>query len=80
MSSYHALLGCVVAGMGIALVPKSVLPTFPGRKYLNTYPMAKEQSKVDVWLAWRKEMHSARVQALADTLLASVKKAKRART
>ena len=77
MSSYHALLGCVVAGMGIALVPKSVLPTFPGRKHLNTYLMPKEQSKVDVWLVWRKEMYSARVQALADTLSAAAKKTKK---
>lgn len=77
MGSYHALLGCVVAGMGIALIPKSVLPSFPGRKHLNIFPMVKDQSKVDVWLAWRKEMHSARVQALADTLLAAVKKSKK---
>jgi DNA-binding transcriptional LysR family regulator len=29
LGSYHAMLGCVVAGMGIALIPKSVLTTFP---------------------------------------------------
>jgi len=29
LASYHAMLGCVVAGMGIALLPKSVLTTFP---------------------------------------------------
>src|SRR5262245_28863781 len=32
MSSYHAMLGCAVAGMGVSLVPKMVLKTFPDAK------------------------------------------------
>ena len=29
ITSYHAMLGCVVAGMGISLLPRMVLSTFP---------------------------------------------------
>jgi DNA-binding transcriptional LysR family regulator len=29
LGSYHAMLGCVIAGMGAAPLPKSVLDTFP---------------------------------------------------
>ena len=29
LASYHAMLGCVLAGMGAALLPRSVLKTFP---------------------------------------------------
>jgi len=68
MSSYHALLGCAVAGMGFALVPKSVLPTFPGLKHLSVHPVPDGPSKIPVVLAWRKEMNSARVRALAQVL------------
>ena len=32
LGSYHAMLGCVVAGMGVALLPRSVLTTFPGEQ------------------------------------------------
>ena len=35
LGSYHAMLGCVAAGMGIALLPKSVLTTFPESKRLK---------------------------------------------
>ena len=37
LASYHAMLGCVVAGMGISLIPKSVLTTFPERKRLSVH-------------------------------------------
>ena len=34
MGSYHAILGCVLIGMGISLMPRSVLDTFPEKKRL----------------------------------------------
>ena len=40
LSSYHAMLGCVVAGMGISLVPQIVLETFPGAKLLSIHPLS----------------------------------------
>src|SRR5205085_945415 len=37
LGSYHAMLGCVAAGMGAALLPKSVLSTFPERRRLSIH-------------------------------------------
>jgi len=68
MSSNHALLGCVAAGMGIGMMPESVLPTFPGHKHLNVHRMPKEVARKRISLTWRKGMRSARIDALAQTL------------
>ena len=38
-SSYHAMLGCAVAGMGISLVPRIVLKTFPDAKLLSVHAL-----------------------------------------
>ena len=39
ITSYHAMLGCVVVGMGISLVPRMVLDTFPERNRLSVHPL-----------------------------------------
>lgn len=78
MSSNHALLGCVAAGMGIGMMPESVLPGFPGHRHLNIHRMPKEISRKRISLTWRKGMRSARIDALAEILTAA-KSAKRNR-
>ena len=74
MSSYHALLGCVAAGMGVALMPKSVLAAFPGREALSIHPLAGAHGKVRTMLIWRKGVEAPKIRALAETLLASAPK------
>ena len=39
VASYHAILGCAVAGMGTALMPRSVLETFTDRARLTTHAL-----------------------------------------
>lgn len=73
ISSYHVLLGCIVAGMGIALMPKSVLETFPDRRLLSLHPLPPGQNIARTLLVWRKGMHSAKIGALKETLLAAAK-------
>lgn len=73
ISSYHALLGCVVAGMGIALMPKSVLETFPDRDLLSVHPLPPGQNMARTLLIWRKGMRSAKIDALAEILTAATK-------
>jgi DNA-binding transcriptional LysR family regulator len=74
MSSNHALLGCVAAGMGVGMMPKSVLPTFPGHRHLNVHRIPHEVAKKRIALTWRKGMRSARIDALAGVLQDSQKK------
>ena len=77
MSSNHALLGCVAAGMGIGMMPESVLPSFPGNKHLNIHRMPKDVAKKRIMLTWRKGMRSARIDALVETLSPSKKRTKK---
>ncbi len=68
MGSYHAILGCAVAGMGIALLPKIVLDTFTERACLSLYPMTGRYRSARTLLIWRRNALSARVKALADAI------------
>ena len=71
MSSYHALLGCAVAGMGVALMPRSVVDAFPARGRLSVHSLAPPQGRARTVMIWRKETQTAKIRALAETLMAS---------
>jgi DNA-binding transcriptional LysR family regulator len=71
LASYHAMLGCVVAGMGVALIPKSVLTTFPDRRLLSVHPLGRSENRAWTVLIWRRGAGSANVQALGEILLSS---------
>jgi DNA-binding transcriptional LysR family regulator len=68
LGSYHAMLSCVVAGMGIALIPKSVLTTFPESKRLGVHRLPPGENRAEVVLIWRKGANSPNIQALRDIL------------
>ena len=68
-SSYHAMLGCTVAGMGISLVPKMVLKTFPDAKLLSIHPLPPGLRIAPTVLIRRKGQVSPKVNALIDVLL-----------
>lgn len=68
LGSYHAMLGCVVAGMGIALMPKSVLSGFPESGRLRLHELPSEEDNALTVLFWRKGASSPNVQALREML------------
>ena len=68
LGSYHAMLGCVVAGMGIALLPKSVLGTFPEGGRLSTHALPDGQDRARTELIWRRGAGSPKIEALVDIL------------
>ncbi|HWE17814.1 MAG TPA: LysR substrate-binding domain-containing protein [Hyphomicrobiaceae bacterium] len=68
LGSYHAMLGCVLAGMGAALLPRSVLATFPESKRLQVLPLPRGQDRIATLLIWRKGVRSSKVSALAHIL------------
>jgi DNA-binding transcriptional LysR family regulator len=68
LGSYHAMLGCVLAGMGAALLPKSVLATFPESRRLGIHELGPQRGRLRTLLAWRKGALGANVKALADLL------------
>ena len=69
-SSYHAILGCAVAGMGIAMVPRIVLQTFPDVKLLSIHRVAPQFSRAPTVLIRRKGAVSPKVSALIEVLTA----------
>lgn len=68
MSSYHAMLGCAVAGMGVALMPKSVLDTYSERSRLSVHKLKGDFRTVRTLLVWRKDAPQAKIAALAGML------------
>jgi DNA-binding transcriptional LysR family regulator len=70
LGSYHAMLGCVAAGMGIALLPKSVLTTFPESKRLTVHRLPAGENHTETVLIWRKGAISPNIEALRHILSA----------
>ena len=70
LSSYHAIVACVAAGAGIALMPEAVLDAMPLTR-VRRNPIPRAQSEIVTPLIWRKGEISPPVLALR-TLMASV--------
>ena len=68
LGSYPALLGCVVAGLGVALLPRSVLGTFPASKRLSVHALPPGENRAETVLIWRKGAGSPNIQALQQLL------------
>jgi DNA-binding transcriptional LysR family regulator len=65
LSSYHAIIACVAAGTGIALIPESVLATLQDA-HVATHALSKVYSDVTTPLVWRKGEHSPALAALQE--------------
>lgn len=68
MTSYHTILGCAVVGMGVSVIPKIVLKTFPERQRLSLHRLPKGLDRARTVLFWRKGAGSAKIRALAALL------------
>lgn len=66
MSSYHAILGGVSAGMGIGVVPEPLLSTFPAPMPVEVHPFDSSGSRIVTELVWRKEGLTANTRALIE--------------
>lgn len=73
LASYHVMLGCVAAGMGVALMPRSVLAGFVERDRLREHRLAPPFQRARTLLVWRKDQPQANVMALAAILTKGVK-------
>jgi DNA-binding transcriptional LysR family regulator len=64
VSSYLAILACVSAGTGYAVVPQSVLDIISTKGQLRRYSLPDNVSKIITMLAWRTDYQSAKLDAL----------------
>jgi DNA-binding transcriptional LysR family regulator len=75
LSSYHAIVACVVSGTGIALMPESVLEAMPHTR-VRRHSLSKTAATIVTPLVWRRDEISPPVFALR-TLVASFIKGKK---
>jgi len=68
LASYHAMIGCVLAGMGAALLPRSVLETFPESDRLRCHALPAGMNRLKTLYIWRRQAGSPNVAAFAEVL------------
>lgn len=68
LPSHYAILGGAAAGMGVGVVPKSVVRLFPETDAISIQPLEHPLAQIVTVLAWRKELKSANIEALISCL------------
>jgi DNA-binding transcriptional LysR family regulator len=63
-SSYHAIVACVAAGAGVAVVPRSVLRAVPGGRRVTITPFRGAQATTRTMLVWREGHRSPALDAM----------------
>lgn len=63
MESYHGMLACVIAGAGLALIPRSMLESMPGHHQVSAWPLAEKWRWLTTWLVWRRGAMSRQLEA-----------------
>jgi DNA-binding transcriptional LysR family regulator len=62
--SYHAIVACVAAGAGVAVVPRSVLDSIRNKLAIETKILPRETAIAKTYLVWRTGHQSAALDAL----------------
>lgn len=68
--SYHAIVACVTAGTGIAIVPRSVVRVSFGGRGVAAHALPPAVARARTCLVWRSGHHSAALTALREVLRA----------
>ncbi len=68
VGSYLAILACVSAGTGFAVVPQSVLDIVSTKGQFQRYALPGNVSHIKTLLAWRSDYKSAKLDALKELL------------
>ena len=62
--SYHAIIACVAAGSGLAVVPRAVLDLARANHNVTMTVLPAKISKARTQLVWRREHHSSALEAM----------------
>jgi DNA-binding transcriptional LysR family regulator len=66
--SYHAIIACVAAGSGIAVVPRSMVRMMGAAKELNIVALPAAAARANTLLVWRSTHHSLALAAFTKLL------------
>jgi len=64
LASYHTILGCAATGIGVALVPRSVLDIFAEPSRLSVHELKPKFRRTQTLLIWRKQFPQSKIAAL----------------
>lgn len=73
--SYHAIIACVAAGSGIAIVPRAVLELTRARPNVSMTALPANIAKTRTQLVWRREHRSATLEAMKNLFAEKLNKA-----
>jgi DNA-binding transcriptional LysR family regulator len=62
--SYHAIVACVAAGTGIAVIPRSVIGMTSAGKEVKVTPLPRATATAKTHFAWRPGRHSIALEAM----------------
>ena len=68
MESYHGMLACVIAGAGLAMIPRSMLESMPGHHQVEVWPLAQKWRWLTTWLIWRRGAKTRQLDAFIELL------------
>ncbi|WP_044175997.1 putrescine utilization regulator PtrR [Phytobacter massiliensis] len=68
MESYHGMLACVIAGAGLALIPRSMLESMPGHQQVDAWPLTEKWRWLTTWLVWRRGAKTPHLTAFIELL------------
>ncbi len=63
INSYHTLLSCVAAGMGVGIVPLALLDNYPFANSLKVHPMTPKWQHSVTSFIWRKDSLKTSIEA-----------------
>lgn len=69
VNSYHAMLSCVAAGMGVGIVPQAVVDIYPYSNGLKIHRLPAKWRRSSTSLVWRKDSVKPSMTAFAETVL-----------
>ena len=68
LGSYHAIVACVAAGTGIAIVPRSVLDVVHAENEVAVFPLPSRIARTKTCLVWRSGHQSVALDAMRHEL------------
>ena len=68
MESYHGMLACVIAGAGLAMMPRSMLESMPGSHQVSAWPLEGSWGLLTTWLIWRRGARTPQLDAFIELL------------
>lgn len=69
ISSYHALLSCAAAGMGVGILPEALLNDYPYKDNIQVHSLPMKWRKTQTAMIWRHDSLKASMEAFAECVV-----------